>query len=230
MKPQSRYGNAIRAEIQQAVGWWHFWVDDYVDSAIERGGRNEQDEVPSRPGKIGGAPAQLVGGGAVGPQLLGRHAEGALKLTIGEIQNALCNREINRNQVVRAEGEAAQRGKVGILGPLGTGTVSAGGEVQTAVDPGSIPAPVSIEDGTEVKWMRAPRDVAPNPSAPGQPDQANAPACAPARTSRIGRSSPRRTSSIGRRPWRRGTSRCSHSSATLSLGNVLASSLLNSRS
>ena len=148
-------------------------------------------------GKVCHAAAELIGGSAVRSELRGCHTEGALDRWVREIESARCDRQIDGDEIVRPERDPTKRSPGGIFLSLSKGPAIAGGEIEAAVNPGTIPPAARIQDETEVEGMRVPRDIPPNAPAP-RGDQANAPACAPASTSMIGRSCPCRIREMGR--------------------------------
>lgn len=77
---------------------------------------------------------------------------------VGSVRSsARCDGQIDGDEIVRPEREAAQSGPLGILRSLGKGGFIAHGEVEAAVDAGPIPSAVRAQDETEVERMRAPR-------------------------------------------------------------------------
>lgn len=149
-------------------------------------------------GKVCRAAAELICSSAVLSELRGCHTKGTLDCWVREIESARCERQIDGDEIVRPERETCKSSLGDIFCLLGKGPAIAGGEIEAAVNRGTIPPAVRIQDGTEVEGMRVPRDIPPNAPIPREEDQANAPACAPASTSMIGRSCPCRIRSMGR--------------------------------
>lgn len=116
--------------------------------------------------QVCGAAAQLIRCSAVRPELIGGYTERALDRGVGKIECPCCDGDIDGDKIMRSEWKAAQPGLGGVFRPLCQGSAISHREIETSVGSGSIPAPVSIQDETEVEWMRVPRDVPPDAPAP----------------------------------------------------------------
>lgn len=226
----SRNRNSVRSDIELAISGWNLRVDNHIRRAIKRRRRYEQDIMTLGAGKVCRASAELIGSGAVCPHLRGCHTKGALDRQLREIKSPRCDCQVDGDQIVRPERKTGKSSLGSIFLPFCKSPAIAGGEIEAAVNPGTIPSSVRMQNETEVEGMSAPRNVPPNATTPWEVDQANAPACAPASTSMIGWNRPCRIRSMGRRRSSSGTSLCSHSSATCSSGKVFASNRFSSRS